>query len=218
MNSPPKKDALIKDVRDLLKNGMIRTVLLLVLVLVANFVLQAALVLILKTNRPLHTPISGSMEPTLKVGDLLIVQGGLNGNDVVAGAKPVGDVVVFKKPGSPDEYVVHRVVNKSREAGTWYFVTQGDANTHNDWELWRWKIPEGDVVGKVMVSIPVLGYALRLLDETKIYIGAYSITLRMALIISLIAVFFLLEFMGSSEAAKKPTSIEEPGKARTSDG
>jgi len=210
MKTQSKKDVLLRELHKLWKDRTARTILLIALVLIGNLILQEALVLILRTEYPLHTPISGSMEPTLQVGDLLIVRGGLNGNDIVAGPKPVGDIIIFMKPGNPDDRpIVHRAIRKFQEGGVWYFITKGDANAFDDWEMWRWKIPESDVIGKVIFSVPMLGYALRFLDETQIRLGTYTVTLRMVLIILLVAAFFILEYTSSSETVVEPHRTEE---------
>jgi len=207
--SSEKKNILLREVGRLWENSAFRAIFLIMLALLGSFVLQEALVLALRTEHPLHTPISGSMYPTLKIGDLLIVRGGLSGNDIVAGPQPVGDIIIFAKPGHPDELIVHRAVRKFQEDGEWYFITKGDANTYDDWEMWRWKISESNVVGKVIVSVPLLGYFLRFLDETKAYFGEYGVTLRTILIIVLIVALFLLEYTGSSNKPKKPQESEE---------
>ncbi len=75
--------------------------------------------------------------------------------------------------------------------------------------MWRWKIPESDVIGKVIFSVPMLGYALRFLDETQIRLGTYTVTLRMVLIILLVAAFFILEYTSSSETVEEPHRVEE---------
>jgi len=202
---------LLRELHKIWKDRTARTILIVALVLIANLALQEALILILRTEHPLHTPISGSMEPTLQVGDLLIVQGGFDGDDIVAGPKPVGDIIIFRKPGNPDDLIVHRAIRKFQEGEDWYFITKGDANALDDWEMWRWKIQESDIVGKVIFSVPILGYALRFLDETKIRLGAYTVTLRMVLIILLIAAFFILEYTSYSETAEPSSQAEEAG-------
>lgn len=83
--------------------------------------------------------LSGSMEPTLSVGDLLIVQ-----------AQPdyqADDVVVYQSGTMP---VVHRIVEIDGETVT----TRGDANNATDEPF-----PLSAVKGKVIAVIPLVGYA-----------------------------------------------------------
>lgn len=83
---------------------------------------------------PLLTVKSGSMRPTLEVGDVIFMQ------PVKPSEIEVGDVIIFYKPGTR-ELIVHRVVKKTAEG----LYTKGDANPTIDW--WS-PLPYGNVVGK----------------------------------------------------------------------
>lgn len=86
--------------------------------------------------------LSGSMEPSLSVGDLLIV--------VPTDELGVGDVVVYTSSGAA---IVHRIIEIDTESGT--AVTRGDANNASDDP-----IPLTAIKGKVVYAIPLLGYAV----------------------------------------------------------
>lgn len=86
--------------------------------------------------------LSGSMEPELSVGDLLIV--------VPTDELSVGDVVVYTSSGVA---IVHRIIELDTEGGT--AVTRGDANNASDDP-----IPLTAVRGKVVCAIPLLGYVV----------------------------------------------------------
>lgn len=86
--------------------------------------------------------LSGSMEPSLSVGDLLIV--------VPTEELAVGDVVVYTSSGAA---IVHRIIEIDTESGT--AVTRGDANNASDDP-----IPLTAIKGKVVYAIPLLGYAV----------------------------------------------------------
>lgn len=81
--------------------------------------------------------LSGSMEPALSVGDLLILQ--------EADAYFEGDMVVYQ---SGQMAVVHRVVSINEETA----VTRGDANNSNDTP-----IPVTAIKGRVIASVPNVG-------------------------------------------------------------
>ncbi len=86
----------------------------------------------------LSVVLSGSMEPTLSVGDLLIV--------TEQESYEVNDVVVFQDGRSA---VVHRIVAMDGETVT----TKGDANNASDDPF------SGELIrGKVVLAIPVIGY------------------------------------------------------------
>ena len=63
-------------------------------------------------------------------------------------------------------------------------------------------VPEDYVIGKVIFVIPKVGYILRGLDETKIYIDGYAITLRMILMALDIIALLYLEMTGRSRDEK----------------
>jgi len=196
-----KKDILIREIRDLWNNGVFRTLIYFGLILFFVYAFQEALILALRTPYPLQTPISGSMEPTLKVGDLLIVQG-VSAESIAAGPKPYGDIIVFKKPSKPDELIVHRAIEKFKIDSKWYFRTQGDNNPSLD----PWTVSEDQIVGKVIYSIPFLGYI-------KIYLGTpQGIVINIILILALL----LLENLASSKSMKEKSEKEETIEEETS--
>jgi signal peptidase I len=214
-----EKETLRQKLKKLRKNGIFVTLLLLLVILIANFAIQGALTLILKTDQPLHTPISGSMEPTLNIGDLLIIQGGVTGESVYA--HPLnGDIIIYHDPrdyeGIP---IVHRAVDKYEVDGIWYIVTKGDNNpTVDDWRWYGFPVggnysvggcPESYIVGKVILKIPYLGYVLRAFDETAINLGAFAISLRQILIVILLIALVYLELAHPEEKPKKPQEPEK---------
>ena len=209
MNGTSTKDTLLRELGEIWENGTLRALFLLVLVLLANFAFQQALVLVLKTERPLHTPISGSMQPTLNIGDLLIIEGGLSAEDVYVDFED-GDIIIFRDPRNPSGIpIVHRAIDKFQEREMWYFRTKGDNNANPD----SWPVPEDYLIGRVIWHIPLLGYFLRFLDETEIYnVAGYSVTLRMVIIAALIVAFFFLEYTSTSEIEE---TSEKPGTQET---
>ena len=94
------------------------------------------------------------MVPTLGVGDFILV-GQINDFDeVVAAPKPDGDILVFLRSSSLDEYIVHRAVKKFPKNGEWRFVTKGDHNAGEDGQ----PVLEENVIGKVVGRVPIMGY------------------------------------------------------------
>lgn len=85
--------------------------------------------------------VGGSMEPTVTRGSLVFVQ--------ETGEYGPGDVVTFV---ADERVVTHRIVTETDEG----YVTRGDANTAAD----RWRVSERQVVGEVVLSIPLYGSLL----------------------------------------------------------
>ncbi len=82
---------------------------------------------------------SGSMEPTLAAGDMIIIQ--------EKESYTLGDVVTFRD--SSGTLVTHRIVGSTDGM----FITQGDANNVEDQDLLS---PES-IVGGVITYIPAVG-------------------------------------------------------------
>ncbi len=69
----------------------------------------------------------------------------------------VGDIIIYKAYVNGKYIdVIHRVVNETVINGVYRFTTKGDANPYP--LSFEYNIPYQDVVGKVVVAIPYLGY------------------------------------------------------------
>ena len=90
--------------------------------------------------------LSGSMEPSMSIGDLVIVHREKEYR--------VGDIVVFDSGGLS---VTHRILEKAQEG----FVTKGDANNVPDKEL----LSENHIIGRVAGVIPMVGKAVLFLKN-----------------------------------------------------
>lgn len=88
---------------------------------------------------------SGSMEPELYIGDIVIIEK-CNANDIVE-----GDIIEYQMEGYT---VIHRVVEKRQVKGEYYFKTKGDNNKEPDKE----EVTEEQLIGKVIFKIRYLGY------------------------------------------------------------
>lgn len=110
---------------------------------------------------PLLVVKSGSMEPVIKVGDIIIVVP-VNYEEIYASPTD-GDVIVFYRPGEKgkaDAIIVHRAIKKV-EGG---IITKGDANAAPDYwgpvppdhiiGRWTgWKIPSWTQIGYVSLFL-----------------------------------------------------------------
>lgn len=105
------------------------------------------------------TVISGSMRPTMDVGDVAIIL------DVPADSVQPGDIIQFWRD---EEMVIHRVVEVSDEGTGRLFVTQGDANREPD----AAPVYPSQVKGKVVLNIPKVGWAA--IAVKSFFSGAWS--------------------------------------------
>ncbi|KPV62725.1 MAG: Peptidase S24-like protein [Candidatus Bathyarchaeota archaeon BA1] len=176
----------------LLKSEFMKTAIVLSVTIIGVAVFWLGLRAALRTEFPIHAVMSESMVPALNVGDLLVVQGVANADEINAVPR-AGDIIVFRKPTNRDEFIVHRAIGKIYIDGWWFFRTKGDHNLVED----PWNVPEYDVIGRVVGRIPLLGYI-------KIFLGT---TLGIAVIILLM---LLLLFMDYIPMLRKVVKDKEP--------
>jgi signal peptidase len=92
---------------------------------------------------------SGSMQPTVKVGSLLLTR------PVDVDDLRVGDVITYRSPGN-NITLTHRIVDMRQEDGEWVFETKGDASLGPDPQE---VILRGQAT-KMAFDIPYLGYVV----------------------------------------------------------
>lgn len=135
----------------------------------------------LDTPDPLAAVVSGSMTPTIKVGDLLVVQG------VNAQTLKPGDIIVYCSTDKAlaDCLIVHRIVRVVMQDGTVQgYITQGDNNFASDNGQLEpiTGIPPGDVKGKVIFVIPLLGFLVIWLKNPAVFASVVLIILAYTLV------------------------------------
>lgn len=128
----------------------IRTIGSWLLLFVAVAVLAVLVVVPRLTGATAYTVLTGSMEPTLPPGTLIVVK------EVPATELVAGDVITFQMQSGDPAVNTHRIVQVAYDSqGTPRFATQGDANEHADEGL---LVPE-QVRGRLWYSVPYLGHA-----------------------------------------------------------
>jgi signal peptidase I len=98
------------------------------------------------------TVMSGSMEPNISTGDLVMAV------PISPTEAKNGEVLTFPDPDRNDRLLTHRVASASAHGDTYSFVTQGDANNTVE----RWNVPADGRIGRVVLHVPKLGYLLTL--------------------------------------------------------
>ena len=124
----------------------------------------------------LYTIVSPSMEPNIKVYDVIIDLPIRDFRDV-----KVNDVITFKSESSISKgmTVTHRVTDIKKIAGRYYFTTKGDNNQSIDSSL----VSQDSVLGKVKYRIPQLGRVQYFLSSR----GGWLIVILIPAVIILIA-------------------------------
>ena len=99
------------------------------------------------------TVLTESMEPGLKVGDLIVVK------TFNAEKAKVNDIITFKNTNNT--LITHRIVDVVDKKNDVFFQTKGDANNISDQDL----IPKELVFGTLQFHIPKAGYIVSFLKS-----------------------------------------------------
>lgn len=126
----------------------VRTIGSWLLLLVLGFVLLALVVVPRVTGAQTYTVLTGSMEPSIAPGALVVVR------ETPAEELKAGDVITFQPYSGNPAVVTHRITGVYYDMpGQLRIYTQGDANnTPDDWAL----VPE-QIRGTLWYSVPQLG-------------------------------------------------------------
>jgi len=124
-----------------------------------------------KNNYHLLIVKSGSMEPTVKTGSIILTlpQSDYQIDDVVAYQYALGS-------NPKKRLVTHRIVEIFNENNQKLYLTQGDANKTYDSN----PVTKNQIIGKLTIKIPYIGYPINFL-QTKV--GAILIIALAAIII-----------------------------------
>jgi len=94
----------------------------------------------------LLTVQSSSMSPAIQMGRVVVVKADREYKK--------DEIITFINPDTPDSSVTHRVFEVKEDDGRISFETKGDANEEPDAN----EVESGWVLGKVIWTIPYLGY------------------------------------------------------------
>lgn len=137
-----------------------------VLIYAACAIGVATLILML-LNYKMVSIKTGSMEPTINIGDLCLVHEVGKSEEYRQ-----GDIVTFLVG---DVYVTHRIASDNGD-GT--YVTMGDANKVAD----SGSLEKEDILGKVIVTVPVMGFFLEYITNPN---GKLVVVVGVVLLVTL---------------------------------
>lgn len=145
---------------------IVKTVALIFTILVGLFLIISLFPV--KGNYQIKVVLSGSMEPEIKTGSIVVTKPVKQYN--------IGDVVIFGKDTPTDIPTTHRLVSSRAVDGVMLYTTKGDANNAPD----NTEIKLSDIHGKVMFSVPYAGY---ILDFIKKPLGLFIVIVIPAIFI-----------------------------------
>ncbi|MEK7116711.1 MAG: signal peptidase I [Patescibacteria group bacterium] len=119
---------------------------------VLAFIFAVAILLIVfifpVTGIKVLTVLSGSMEPSIHTGSLVLVKPTAN--------YKIGDIVTFGLNTKTQIPTTHRIAEIRVQEGQTIYKTKGDANNAEDMK----EVAVRDIIGKVYISVPLAGYAV----------------------------------------------------------
>lgn len=108
--------------------------------------------------------VSGSMEPTINIKDLIIVK--------ITDDIKVGDIITYT---DGKDFITHRVIDINEDT----IHTKGDANNSEDYET-----SKESLVGKVVLVLPKVGIIKEVLFTPKIVISVVAFLILFSLCFS----------------------------------
>lgn len=130
--------------------------------IVAISALMIISVLPIPGNFRLMTVLSGSMEPTIYTGSVVLVK--------PESDYKIGDVITFGPYSKTRPPVSHRINDIKIVGGQTFYTTKGDANNAPDAR----EIKKNEILGKILFSVPYIGYAI---ETTKKPYGFLAIVI-----------------------------------------
>jgi len=196
------------------KNQTIKGLFLVGVVLLGGVGVWEGLRIGLSTEFPILVVSSGSMIPTLQVGDLIIIRG-QDPRTINAGPPPAGSIIVFRPPcctpslNDPNYLVVHRVVELTQDG---HFVTRGDNNggVYDPWDpqFGGPGVPPANVVGVYQSTIPIPYLGTTILSIRAFMYDDQTGQPRptgIAVIAALVIALFAVDVISPSKKDKKPS-------------
>jgi signal peptidase len=104
-------------------------------------------------NYRVLTVLSGSMEPAIHTGSVVVVAPTTD--------YKIGEVITFGEIGKDKIPVTHRIKDIKIIDSKSVYITKGDANNAEDGS----EIPQSEIKGRVLFAIPFLGYALNFVKQ-----------------------------------------------------
>lgn len=181
INKRKEKTKILKRIMEIIAIILIYNIILIIVSSIngKNFNILGYKAYVINTN---------SMEPTIKVGDIVIIK------KVKSENLNEGDVITFSNQG---EVITHRITQIETIGADTRYITKGDNNNTED----TTKIKYEDILGEEIAIISYLGKIIKILDN--------RIILLIIILIILILAFFKIQKKEKLENRREKKKIEE---------
>ena len=168
-------------------NKTTKTILKTISTLIVVFVVSIAFLLVgIKLfGVQIYTVLSGSMEPTYKVGSVIYVV------DVEIDELKEQDAITFELGN--ETIATHRIIKIEEQDDVKIFHTKGDANKLPD----KNPVSEDEIIGKPIFTIPLLGYVAYFMQSS------YGMIITIGVGIGLIAITMFIDVITSDKKETK---------------
>jgi len=167
---------------EVLKRDYVQTVIMILAVILVVLIFWYSLRFAFRTDYPILAVASGSMEPVLYKGDLIVVEGVQNAADIhvaPADADSPGDILVYQ---GMEDLIVHRAIDKRVVDGRTIFIIHGDANPDGANE----QVDEDRIVGRYTgVKVPWLGNIALFFADFEVKVAFIALWIILLIIIEL---------------------------------
>ena len=99
-------------------------------------------------NYKILTVLSGSMEPGIHTGSVVVVKPSAH--------YKIGDIITFGEMSKTKTPTTHRIHDIKVVGSQPVYITKGDANNAPD----QREVSKREIIGKVLIDIPYLGYVV----------------------------------------------------------
>ena len=184
---------------EVLKRDYVQTAIMIIVVILAVLIFWYGLRFAFRTEYPILAVASGSMEPVLYAGDLIVIEGIQNFADIHVAPKdadPPGDILVYQ---GPEDLIVHRAIDKKNGTdGSIVFIIHGDANLDGANE----HIGEEKIVGRYTgFKVPWLGNIALFFADFNTKVAFIALWIILLIVIELIPLVRKRIKRGDAEAS-----------------
>lgn len=136
-----------------------------------------------------------SMAPSINSGDVIIVKSTNEGEKDFQ----VGDVITFMQES---KVITHRITNIEEESGKKIYTTKGDNNNLEDDK----KVEIEQIEGKMVLTIPKIGFFIKILDNQIVFL--------LIVLVTLILLFFRVKKEEKIENRREKKKIEQEKRSK----
>lgn len=141
---------------------------------------------------------SGSMEPTIMTGSIVVVK--------PSASYAVNDVITFGEDTKRQIPTTHRIIATNGDFKSISYTTKGDANEEQD----PAPVSQSDIIGKVVLAVPYAGYILDFARQPIGFTLMIGIPAGIIILDELLRIFTEVRKMRAPAPAKRRDEDDAP--------